>query len=749
MSLASYDLTLVFNCAVELAEATDSYRPDEYAPILATSPPDRLEEDADAVGCWHEVLDAIELASNRLKRALGAKGPLDSADYLRDQSTPTWEEFQSHFKYSAHPPTVRQALRKLANAAIDLSGYASIQIPELSMRERGMRLLQQGLAQLWAGMTAAQRAEVKPLLARTHVAFGWPANPTEEPPRYAGPEGMAVEDQYRVIDTTGGFAARTPDFLEEQQRMLNAAHQRSSRPSRNASAAQEAGSVEPRPGPIFDPGDLDRTLNALDRVFQDEDMPEGDVQLQQNKLVERLREHDVTRALALALIDDLIARGVFRARESFVDLNILVRLNGEQTDTVTPNRYLHTTRQSWYGYLAERKAASAAPHPPPATTAGGIPPSAPEPPSIGNSLPERINHLHGLAVRCVNIVLRLHYLRHCGDGIGLGLAALNELCELVRELPPLPLAEDPFCGEEVVDVAGVTATSAHVAAFAIAQGTWEAVHLTSLGPATGRWDAEGEGAPYTRIAFAVERRSPTEVPWSREVWQSVCEELDKYSTPDAAWFEAALALEQNRAARRLRDRAESIQEGPPSKPVRKGPESLRSWTQPDLDAAIREYKAKRATQYNELVEGIRQGRPGAQKAARQLYGRNAIARALGVKARAMVSKSEPWQEIAAELQLSRSRNSCPPFKRSKRIGLSIAEEKKALDDLGRAQVLDQLVHKETIALLQRKLPPEVAEEAIWKLERGEMTDDGARELIDLYQLQQQDDKAKKVRRSPC
>jgi hypothetical protein len=396
--------------------------------------------------------------------------------------------------------------------------------------------------------------------------------------------------------------------------------------------------------------------------------------------------------------------------------------------------------------LAKRRAQSATPHPAP--PAGVVQPPPPDAQNACTQAIERINQLHRLAARCVNAVLRLHHLRHCFDGAGHGLAALVELCDAVRESPSLPLAEDPFCREEVVEVAGMTATSAHVAAFAIAQRTWDAVHLTSLGAATGSWHGEGEGAPYTGTAFEVVRRSPTEVPWSSDAWQEVCEGLDNYPAPDAEWFQAALALEQNLIARRFRDLSGSTNEEPASKTVRKRTEQLRSWTQPDLDGAIREYKARRAAQYNDLAEGVRQGKPGAKKSAQQLFGRNAIARALGVRARAMVTKSEPWQEIAAELQLSRNLKGRSPLNRSKRIGLSIAEEQKALDKTGSPQVLDQVISNETISLMRRELPPEVAEEAINKLERGEMTDDGARHLIDLYRLQQQDDKAKRVPRSP-
>jgi hypothetical protein len=186
----------------------------------------------------------------------------------------------------------------------------------------------------------------------------------------------------------------------------------------------------------------------------------------------------------------------------------------------------------------------------------------------------------------------------------------------------------------------------------------------------------------------------------------------------------------------------------PSKTLGKEAGPSRSWTQADLDNAIREYKAKRVPQYNDLLEGVRRGRPGARKYAQRLFGRNALARALGVRARAMVSKSEPWREIAEELRLPRGRKGRPHLNGSKRIGLSIAEEEKAVDEFKRAPILEELVNKETIAVLRRWLPPGEAEETIGKLECGEMTDDGARQLIELYRSQQQDDRAKKVRQAP-
>jgi hypothetical protein len=80
-------------------------------------------------------------------------------------------------------------------------------------------------------------------------------------------------------------------------------------------------------------------------------------------------------------------------------------------------------------------------------------------------------------------------------------------------------------------------------------------------------------------------------------------------------------------------------EPPASAPTAKADPELRSWTQKELDKAIRQYKAERAASYADLLDAVRRNKPGAKKKAQEIYGRNAIARALGVKAKAMVSKS--------------------------------------------------------------------------------------------------------------
>ena len=139
----------------------------------------------------------------------------------------------------------------------------------------------------------------------------------------------------------------------------------------------------------------------------------------------------------------------------------------------------------------------------------------------------------------------------------------------------------------------------------------------------------------------------------------------------------------------------------------------RSWTQPDLDDAIRKYKAERASTYGDLVAGVKLGKRGALKDARSLFGRNAIARTLGVKAPAMVSNSAVWQAIADELRLrgAPKRQASPP---RQRIGMDIAIEEKAAATC--EPVADQMVRHETIRLVKNSMPKAEADATIEKLD---------------------------------
>jgi len=186
---------------------------------------------------------------------------------------------------------------------------------------------------------------------------------------------------------------------------------------------------------------------------------------------------------------------------------------------------------------------------------------------------------------------------------------------------------------------------------------------------------------------------------------------------------------------------------PNPKPATKRPSGdpeKRSWLQHDLDDAIRKYKAKHASTYHDLVKGVRAGRKVAIDAARDIFGRNAIARALGVKAQAMVSKSPPWREIAEELKLTSGEGRS--LGGARRMGLDIAIESKAEEE--GVTPLDELVKKETLALVKKSMPPEVAANLIERLEAGTIDDEEVREMVILYEDQQSDQKRHKIPRRP-
>lgn len=171
---------------------------------------------------------------------------------------------------------------------------------------------------------------------------------------------------------------------------------------------------------------------------------------------------------------------------------------------------------------------------------------------------------------------------------------------------------------------------------------------------------------------------------------------------------------------------------------------LKSWIQPELDEAIREYKARRASTYHDLVEGVKQGKPGAVKSARKMFGRNAIARELAVKARAMVTNSPEWQGIARDLKLS-SKFTGQQRRKGRRIGNDIAHEQKA-ESLGDT-TQTEAIRNETINLARKNLPSKEAEGLIDGLATGQIDDDQARKIIKLAADQKKDNKSGKIRSS--
>jgi hypothetical protein len=172
----------------------------------------------------------------------------------------------------------------------------------------------------------------------------------------------------------------------------------------------------------------------------------------------------------------------------------------------------------------------------------------------------------------------------------------------------------------------------------------------------------------------------------------------------------------------------------------------RSWTQSELDAAIREFKARRAPTYNELVSAVRRGGSGAAKSAQNIFGRNAVARALGVKAKAMVTKSEAWQEMARELNLPHGRRSRQGLDKARRVGAEIADDEAA--ETAGSTTFNAVINNETARLARQSLPPVEAEAILDQLSKGQIDDTQARELISAAAEQQRDAKRRKSPPAP-
>jgi hypothetical protein len=212
--LSHFDLPTIFRCAVELAEAAAGLTETEWADLPAncegpTSPIFERQMEAS------RRLRRIEEETERLKRSLGATGPLGHADGEKDGG-PKWDSYDQQFNNTIHDRIARLALTKLATAAIDLSGFATWREWQWQMRETGLRLLAWGLAQLWEGMSGEERSRVRDRLPRTHKAIGWPADPATDPPFYDGPEEIPFSDQYRIVSNYISCYRDYPDDVQKE-----------------------------------------------------------------------------------------------------------------------------------------------------------------------------------------------------------------------------------------------------------------------------------------------------------------------------------------------------------------------------------------------------------------------------------------------------------------------------------------------------------------------------------------------------
>lgn len=163
----------------------------------------------------------------------------------------------------------------------------------------------------------------------------------------------------------------------------------------------------------------------------------------------------------------------------------------------------------------------------------------------------------------------------------------------------------------------------------------------------------------------------------------------------------------------------------------------RTWRQPELDNAILGFKADMGDKYVDLKERIENGDPEAVKEAREVFGRNAIARSLGVRSPAMVSKSRIWQTIREELAL----HSDPRLQKN-RVGFEIAQEESALATSKSPQ--DIAMERETIEQIKESMPEDCAEPTIEKLQRGDITVDEAEGILNAWRQQRKDDRTDRI-----
>ncbi len=212
---------------------------------------------------------------------------------------------------------------------------------------------------------------------------------------------------------------------------------------------------------------------------------------------------------------------------------------------------------------------------------------------------------------------------------------------------------------------------------------------------------------------------------------------------------AAVARQETPQARTAVQRStESTQETTKDQKTLAEPEK-RSWTQDDLDNAIRKYKADRASRYSELFEVVKEGnkkqKKKARTAAQKLFGRNVIAKELRVKSRSMVSKSPAWEAIAEEFGFTLNRRRATGTRRTQKagkIGLDIAVEQASVDSATRSgsapaaeDSLSQEESEETLREIRRlaesgkKDAKKNAKGLLEKYQRGKMTDEEVRSTV--------------------
>jgi hypothetical protein len=527
MALVSFDLKLLFETAVELLLHTIRFPHQELLPpsLSETNTPNSSPE----VGEWHRRLDAIEQSSNRLKRCLGATGPLDSHDLRQHPSQPTWQAFLDRFKYVAHSPLVRKAFLKLAFAAIDLNGYCCVQTPIELFRERGLQLLHWGIVQLWEGMNPLERNQVRSCFSQTIQAMGWPADRSSDPPPYDGPDDIPSDETYRVIDTDGGFRTRTVDFLWEIQHPLAYSLPVPSDPNTTPNPLRNKTEI-PSPLPVrpFLADEIILAAKAFDQILQAFPLTSEGTAFRQSTLLQLLGEKGITRSLGLALIEQLIQKCVFLVIQKFFKAQFFTAFAGEQTDCIIRDRYLLFVSVGWAHYWY-----------------------AQDPQMQAWEELERLRQLQQLARDGLNAMHAIRSLPYMLNWETAGRRSIEKLYRVVTACDPEKNQPDPFCREELVHHGEMVATSGCWLAFELVRQTWKQVQLTTLVSRGSQKGLGNNGEELIRFCNEQVKQSPLEVPWTKEVWLSICQQIRELPSISAEWFESVLTQELILASRRL------------------------------------------------------------------------------------------------------------------------------------------------------------------------------------------------------
>ena len=105
--------------------------------------------------------------------------------------------------------------------------------------------------------------------------------------------------------------------------------------------------------PKFSPQEMTNAFKVMETLFQNEDLPEGEVFFREDVLIEEIQAKGITLALATHLIDCLIEEGLFKPGETYRKLKEVYSLcDGAEAPQKNTGRSLFrklfTSKKTWY-----------------------------------------------------------------------------------------------------------------------------------------------------------------------------------------------------------------------------------------------------------------------------------------------------------------------------------------------------------------------------------------------------------------